>query len=244
VTSRFDAAPDGASGTLTVEASTAAEAGERALTVQGTSGSGTSTWVGALKIKTMPSASAKTFFVDPIKGNDATTGAQDKPFKTLAKALSVAKKGDKIILAKGIYSKTTNGEVFPVSGLLVPAGVTIEGTLGGLLQASMLQGERGVKGLNFAGDATVKNLRLTGFEEAVLAHEGKQSLNHLILTNNHIGLRFSGTAQTTLTNSGISLIGLAAGGFIEDQAQFTMDGGRITAGFSGCDFSEGLLIEC
>jgi hypothetical protein len=67
--------------------------------------------------------------VDPKTGSDTTgNGSADKPFKTLTKAMAVVKAsttgGLTISLSPGQYT-TANGEVFPV---VVPTGVTIDGT--------------------------------------------------------------------------------------------------------------------
>jgi hypothetical protein len=242
VSSRFEAGPDGMTGTLIVEANEAAAADERALTVQGTSGDGAHGWVGNLTVKTQPSASATKYFVDPVKGNDANAGTQDKPFKTLAKALTTAKKGDTVILGKGVYSETSNGEQYTEGStqVQVPSGVTIQGTLEGQVRVSVLQGAPGATGLNFAGDATVKNLALSGFDRALLATQGKQSLSNLFMTQNIEGLFLRQSAQATLTGSTINLRANTQGVFLEGQAQFTMDGGRITRGGANCDFSTGI----
>jgi hypothetical protein len=234
VSSSFAAAADGKTGTLTVEASTALVAGERALMVQGTSGDGKRGWVGSLKVKTKPAAGATTYFVDPVKGNDANKGTQDKPFKTLAKALSKAKKGDTIRLGKGVYSKNTSGELFSPGGLqgLVPAGVTIVGTLDGGQRVSILKGPA-TGGLNLAGDATVKDLDIRGFGQAIFANKGKQTLSNLFLSENAASLVVEVSAQTTLIGS--TIIVRSAGVQVGRQGQFIMDGGSIEGASPGCE---------
>ncbi len=167
VTSSFAAAADGTTGTLTLAAGSAlSDDDERMLDVRGTNGNGTGGWVGRLKVKTKPSASAKTFFVDIVTGKDSNAGTQDKPFKTLTKAISKVKSGDTIILGVGGYGQglngTGNGEVFPADGLLVPNGVTIEGAVDSGLPATTLLGNGSGAGLRFAGDAIVRNLFVGG----------------------------------------------------------------------------------
>jgi parallel beta-helix repeat protein len=68
-------------------------------------------------------ASSPKFFVNPIAGNDSAPGNSATPFKTIAKALQVAKANDVIQLAAGTYT-AASGEIFP---LWVPTGVTILG---------------------------------------------------------------------------------------------------------------------
>jgi len=67
-----------------------------------------------------------TLYVNPQTGNDAATGSQSAPFKTIAKALGQAQSGSTIQLASGSYS-TASGEIFP---LMVPPGVTVVGNEG------------------------------------------------------------------------------------------------------------------
>jgi hypothetical protein len=238
-TSSFAPAAAGLTGTLTLTAAANAPEREQSLTVLGRSGE--KTWVGSLKL-TVVSTTAKTFFVDPVKGNDANAGTQSKPFKTLAKALSKAKQGDTIILGKGVYSSTSNGEKYTSNSqqVLVPSGVTIQGTLEGQQRVSVLQGEPGAIGLNFAGDATVKSIALSGFNVGIQAIQGRQSLNNLFMTQNVDSLDVRGSAQATLVGSTINLIAGATGVSLDGQAQFTMDGGRITRGGTNCDFSIGV----
>jgi hypothetical protein len=57
----------------------------------------------------------KSFFVNPGLGSDANPGTQLKPFKTLAKGLSLAIAGDTMRLAAGVYSAAGNGEKFTTS---------------------------------------------------------------------------------------------------------------------------------
>src|SRR6266511_4959465 len=76
----------------------------------------------------VPVALLADVFVDPVHGNDANGGwSPDKPLKTLAQALAKVKPGCTIHLAKGVYSKATNGEQFSTSRqqVLAPADVTI-----------------------------------------------------------------------------------------------------------------------
>jgi parallel beta-helix repeat protein len=64
-----------------------------------------------------------TLYVNPAIGKDTGTGSATAPFKSLTRALALAKAGTTIQLAVGTYN-TANAEVFP---LTVPAGVMLLG---------------------------------------------------------------------------------------------------------------------
>jgi hypothetical protein len=203
VNSRFEAAADGQSGTLTIVASAALEADDRALTVQGRSGVGTGTWVGALKVTTTGTLTAKTIFVDAVNGKDSNDGTQTKPFKTLGKALTVALAGDMVKLLPGVYGALSfgSGDAFPV---LVPNGVTIAGTRAANgAQQSFLSTSGGTTddlALSFAGDATIKDLELDVFDTAISANKGKLTLSNLNFILNRTNVALTGTAQATLNS--------------------------------------------
>jgi uncharacterized protein DUF1565 len=245
VSSSFAAAADGQSGTLTLAASSAlGDDDTRMLQVRGTSRDGSSGWVGRLKVKTKPSAGTTTLFVDPIKGKDTNAGTQGKPLRTLAQALSKAKKGDTVQLGPGVYGQTTNGERYTTihQQVLVPAGVTIAGAPGTGDESSILEGTGEDIALNFAGDATVTNLVVEGFSEGGVANRGRQSLRNLFLHLNNQSLIFQGSAQATLTESAIGLRALGDGVRVAQQAQFIMDGGAILGNIDSatCEISTGL----
>jgi hypothetical protein len=103
-------------------------------------------------------------------------GTPNRPFRTLSKALSVAQKGDVVLLGAGTYQ---TGETWPqvtggsIPNKNVPDGVVLEGQSSDR-GAVLLQGpgkEQEVGGLVFAGDGTARNLTLRGFKYA-LVHEG------------------------------------------------------------------------
>lgn len=66
---------------------------------------------------------AVTHYVNVATGSDTNPGTANSPFKTIAKALRVAKNGDVVQVAPGTYSQAS-GEVFP---LRVPDGVLLQG---------------------------------------------------------------------------------------------------------------------
>ena len=68
--------------------------------------------------------SATLLYVNPASGTDAPgAGAETAPYRTIAYALSQAKPGAYVQLARGSYTQAS-GEVFP---LTVPAGVVLRG---------------------------------------------------------------------------------------------------------------------
>ena len=73
----------------------------------------------------------RSFYINPISGNDTNAGTKLKPFKTLAHGLSKAIPGDTMRLAAGVYSAATNGEKFTdvTREVPVPAGVSASDTV-------------------------------------------------------------------------------------------------------------------
>jgi hypothetical protein len=243
ISSSFEAAADGASGTLTIAASASSEAAERPLIVQGQSGLDSSkTWTGALRVTTSATLTAKTIFVDAVSGNDSADGSQSRPLKTLGKALTKVVAGDTVKLAPGGYGSisfisSASDDSFPLN---VPVGVTIEGAPG---FESTLFGVNGQDGLAFQGDATVKNLNIIRFSIALRASKGKQSLSNILMGPNRTDIGLEGTANTTLKGSTIFVTAGDQGVDIFGQAQFTMDGGKISGGSANCSSGNGLRIS-
>ncbi len=81
-----------------------------------------------------PRLPATDYFVSILKGSDTNPGTPAQPFKTIAKALSVARSGDRVFVMPGRYAIST-GEVLP---LTVPRGVQVLGTE---RRACLLDGE-------------------------------------------------------------------------------------------------------
>jgi hypothetical protein len=180
----------------------------------------------------------RSFYINPVSGNDNNAGTKLKPFKTLAHGLSLAISGDSMRLAAGVYSPGTNGEKFSDVGkeVPVPAGVTILGTLAEDF-TSQLHGGTGQIGLRLKGGATVRNLVLSGFDKAVRADQGTQSFKNVVFDQNVLGLELSGSAKATLAGATIILnrpTGIAFGAVLTQQAQFIMDAGIITPGGENC----------
>jgi hypothetical protein len=69
------------------------------------------------------SEASLTYYVDVATGSDANPGTSSQPFRTIVKALGVARHGQVVQVAPGTYGGAS-GEGFP---LVVPAGVTLRG---------------------------------------------------------------------------------------------------------------------
>ncbi len=178
----------------------------------------------------------QTYYVDPIAGSDANKGTENKPFRTLFKALTTAQPGDTVSLGPGVYSQATNGEQFGTTSQPIPAvsGLTILGALENGLPASTLQGTGSEVGLSLQANTTVKNLKLIHFDRAISAAQGQHSLSNLSLTRNAQGIWVGNFSQTTLAASAISLTAAATGVLVARTGQFTMDGGSISGSASNC----------
>lgn len=59
-----------------------------------------------------------TYYVSAVDGNDANSGSETNPFRSIRHALSLVKHAvgevTTLYLAPGVYSKSTNGEIFPI----------------------------------------------------------------------------------------------------------------------------------
>jgi len=179
---------------------------------------------------------SQTYYVDPTAGSDANKGTQNKPFRTLFKALTTAQPGDTVNLGPGVYSQATNGEQFGTTSQPIPvaSGLTIVGALENGLPASTLQSTGSEVGLSLQANTTVKNLNLSGFDRAITTVQGQHSLSNLSLTGNAQGIWVGNFSQTTLAASTISLSAAATGVLVPRTGQFTMDGGSISGRALNC----------
>ena len=105
--------------------------------------------------------------VDPALGDDAGPGTTEAPFRTLTYALAHAARPATIMLADGTYS-SASGEVWPTPNTTnVPDGTIL---VGHKANAVLLRGDGGTSvALAFAGSATVTNMDVSGFGDAVVA---------------------------------------------------------------------------
>jgi hypothetical protein len=182
----------------------------------------------------------RSFFVNPISGNDTNAGTKLKPFKTLARGLSTAISGDTMRLASGVYS-ALSGEKFTNASrqVVVPAGVTILGTFAEDF-TSQLHGVEGETGLKLLGGATIRNLILSGFTTGIRATQGVQKFKGLFLDHNLTHLELNGTAQATFLGGGVFLTSggnftAVTGAHLTEQARLIVDGGTVTPGGQNCN---------
>lgn len=152
-------------------------------------------------------------------------GTPNRPFRTLTKALTVAAKGDTLLLTAGVY-QTNESWPQQVGGTYspnVPDGVSLEGQSSDR-GAVLLQGPgntQEIAGLVFAGNASVRNLTVRGFKYALL-HSGNPatptaqiSLQNIASSGNfdglHLrfakGLDIAASLFSSNTASGVYLLG-------------------------------------
>ncbi len=184
-------------------------------------------------------------YVDPVLGGDAQPGTAAAPLRTLTAALARASDGSVIRLAAGTYG-AANGEVWPqhagfppVSGANVPSGVQIVGA-GSSTVLSGAGGPTDAAALVFAGDAEVRDLRVTGFQRGLLAFgTGNVDLSDVDVDGNAVdGLLAYGTADVAIAggwfrDNGIS--GIAS----FDGAIVRVSGSRISANRVGAYVANG-----
>jgi Protein of unknown function (DUF1565) len=155
----------------------------------------------ALVLAAQANAEGKTINVNPRTRNDRGTGSTTSPLRTLAKALSKSRAGGTINLAGGTYSPNSNSEQYStVNGpqpVALPSGVTIHGNAGGGFQTA-LSGASNQIGLVLKGNATVSDISLGGFGDAIEASQGDQTLSGIHVGGGG-GLRLAGGANTTLS---------------------------------------------
>jgi predicted RecA/RadA family phage recombinase len=136
-------------------------------------------------------------FVDPLGGNDANPGTQQKPLKTLKQSLSLAMSGQTVHLFPGTYD-AQNGEDFVGA---VPAGVSIAAVVPG---DAVLVGQNNGVALYFAGDGSASYLRIQGFSTGIQADTGVLSLTEIDFQKNSEAISLSGNAQASLKGGSIA----------------------------------------
>lgn len=188
-------------------------------------------------------APGRSYFVDPAVGSDGNAGTAAQPFKSLTKALAKATAGDTVRLAKGNYTNTgaapLSGDVYP---LHVPNGVTVRGALqangqpgSGLSPAA--SADR-TTGLILDGSATVQDVALTVFGDAVRASQGTQTLRHVTFFLNRTGLALTGSANATLVSGAATLVPGGVAVRAADGAQVTLRGDTLSGLSSVCTTGE------
>lgn len=84
----------------------------------------------------MVQSGVSTRYVNPVSGNDSSSGTQTAPYKTISRALQQVTAGTQIQLMPGTYN-AANGETFP---LVIPAGVTVVGNEANQGNGILIQG--------------------------------------------------------------------------------------------------------
>jgi hypothetical protein len=142
-----------------------------ALTLTVTNPAGTFTRNAALEVVKITAAANPNLNPSDTTGK----GTPNRPFRTVTKALSVAQKGDTVLLTAGSYS---SDETWPQAATLTPPpaanvadGVTLEGQSETDRAAVVLVGpgaDQNFSGLVLAGSAKIQNLTLRNFKYGVL----------------------------------------------------------------------------
>ncbi|QIZ69941.1 DUF1565 domain-containing protein [Oxynema aestuarii] len=145
---------------------------------------------------------AQRIFVSATDGNDSTgNGSESQPFKTITRALRVAKTNSAIVLAPGTYSAET-GESFP---LMLKPGMTLQGN----------PDNRG-RGIVIRGGGDFLSPSFARQDATILAGDGS-TLTGVTVTNPNrrgYGVWIESTAPTVTRNTftesthdGISVVG-------------------------------------
>ncbi len=152
---------------------------------------------------------------DPDGTDKGNTGTDVSPYRSLAKALSVAGSGDTVFLKNGTYDQA-HGDSFAVTAAAggaiapnVPAGVNVKGESAA---GTKLVGTQTAKcadrpaqhGLVLAGDSQVSGLDLSRFCSAVDARAGTVAMDSISAHDNESdGIILEGTTSVTVSNSHI-----------------------------------------
>jgi Protein of unknown function (DUF1565) len=184
-----------------------------------------------------------TLYVNPTTGADTNSGAKDKPFKTITKALDKAVAGQTVFLQAGTYS-ASSGEVFPLG---MKSSVTLEGETNSVITSAVtntycliLEDVRDVQLLKLkfecAAGVVVQNATNISLEQISSTakefgfgfdiYHSNVVINASQFYNGYRGLGVMGSSQVTLTNS--ELYGNQFGISVENTAQLTADNSSFT----------------
>lgn len=160
-------------------------------------------------------------FVDPLSGQDTHPGTQERPLKTLKKALEAAVGPVRtVVLLAGTYDGAS-GETW---GYTVPDGITVKANSSGVI----LEGLQGKSALTMVGTAALNFVTLKGFDLALQASSGAPALTGVVFQDNRLALKLSGSVRATLTDvtfSGTAPLSPGVLGALElsDSAQATLN---------------------
>jgi len=182
-------------------------------------------------------------YADPASGLDSNPGTQAKPLKTLKEALTRMGSGavKTTVLLAGTYSEAS-GETWAYT---VPDGVTLKGNSAGvILQSSTKKAGFSLKG------GTLSDLTLTGFDSALSASSGTQTLTRLTFKGNQYDLSLNGNAASSLQDSnssgaytsvqaaGLSTVSVSGGSYGGTSNALTLQQ-SATASFTNSDIGSG-----
>jgi parallel beta-helix repeat protein len=151
-----------------------------------------------------------TIYVNPVQGNDANAGSRSSPFKSLTRALKVAKTPAVIQLAPGNYN-AANGEVFP---LVIPGGIKVVGNEANKGAGIVISGNGVYQSPSFAaqnvtlllqGDASLLGVTVTNpiakgtgvWIESATANVG----NNTLINCGREGIFISGNAKPAIVDN-------------------------------------------
>lgn len=163
-------------------------------------------------VSPVPGASAAplTVHVDPNNGNDASSGLEGNPYRTLQKALSVARPGTTIRLASGTYqeaNQTVTGGTASEPIIIEPepnARPILDGNLNTLNAIRVIHSYYTIRNLEIRN--TKEGVRLEGVTGVILE-------NNIIHHVNNEGLRLHFFAtRNTIRNNTIYSCGLTSNG--------------------------------
>jgi parallel beta-helix repeat protein len=194
-----------------------------------------------LEAKITYSLSLGTLYVNPTTGADTNSGAKDKPFKTITKALAQAVAGQTVMLASEAYA-TSTGESFP---LRVKSGVTLQGetfpgvVIGGAgfcIELKDVQDIRLLKlglqcdasiVLSNAKNITIEQLNSASKNTGIVAQDSSATIiASEIYFSSQEGLRMTGSSQVVLTDSKLFQNGF--GVRLENTSRLEVDNSRFT----------------
>jgi hypothetical protein len=121
-------------------------------------------------------------------GDDTAAGTTSAPYATLRQALAVAGSGDTVTLADGTYSA---GETWPAAlpptFVNVPDGVSVVGaSTAGTILTPVAGSSTSLDGLVLAGNTSVTNLSIHGFQRGVVVRSGTADLESVHIYGNSL----------------------------------------------------------
>jgi hypothetical protein len=154
-------------------------------------------------------------------GDDAAAGTIDAPFKTLARAATVAQAGDTIVFLDGSYTVGTTA--------VIPAGVNLMANTSGAVTLTgtgtllNLKGDIRIEGLKFQSYARV------GYFSAGVAATGTVTLVDSTFTNCTIGLELTGSTSLVVSAAESFVLGNGGNAFaiLSEEANLSMTGGIL-----------------